>query len=168
MKKFFALFLICLAIASGPAFAGFGVQEDGVGEGEAGIINCSTDIDCDVSNNKVTVTVEGTRTQTGGTIDNSTIGATTPSTGIFTDVRVTAATPPLTPASQYLRVTHQYLVLYTYQASNRPASGAPAGSTLAVSNATGLADCGTAGGGSTYVVCSSSGTNWVPLTYKAA
>lgn len=54
MKKLL-LILMCLIFASGPAFAGFGVQEDGTGEGEAGKINVSTGLDVSVSNNTATI-----------------------------------------------------------------------------------------------------------------
>lgn len=161
MKKLI-LILMCLIFASGPAFAGFGVQEDGVGEGEAGIVNCSTDIDCAVSDNKVSVTLESA-------LDPATIGATTPGTGVFTQVQVTTTSPtPPTGSQQYTRISGLYLGLYTSSATQRPASGAPAGSVVAVTTANNLGDCGAAGGGTTYVVCSSDGTNWRTLSFKTA
>lgn len=56
MKKLI-LFVFCLALASGTAFAGFGTQEDGVYEGEAGIVNASTNLDSATDNNVQTLSV---------------------------------------------------------------------------------------------------------------
>ena len=50
------------------------------------------------------------------------------------------------------------LVTYTY--ATRPASGAPAGSLIAISDAANAGSCGTASGGSSFNVCVSDGTNW--------
>jgi len=57
MKK--VLFaLMGLLLASSTAFAGFGVQEDGTYEGEAGQVNASTDLDVSVASGVATFTLE--------------------------------------------------------------------------------------------------------------
>lgn len=59
------MFVFCLALASGTAFAGFGTQEDSVYEGEAGQINASTNLDSSVSGNVQTLAVSAAPTFTG-------------------------------------------------------------------------------------------------------
>lgn len=66
--------------------------------------------------------------------------------------------------AQYSRIHPLYLQMYVMQASLRPASAGPrAGTVVMISNANNTSDCGTAGGGSTFVVCVSSGSAWRAL-----
>lgn len=67
-------------------------------------------------------------------------------------------------SNQYTRIHPQYFQLYVYTASTKPASGAKSGTVVMVSNANANSDCGTTGGGSTFAVCVSDGTNWKPLS----
>lgn len=71
-----------------------------------------------------------------------------------------------TVVSQYSRIFPMYLQMYVWSASLRPASGLTAGRVVMINNATNSGDCGTAGGGSTFVVCASDGTLWKSLTFK--
>lgn len=71
--KHFLMFLFCLALASGQAFAGHGTQEDGAYEGEAGIINASTNLDSSVSGNVQTLAVSNAPTFSGDVTFNTTL-----------------------------------------------------------------------------------------------
>lgn len=69
-----------------------------------------------------------------------------------------------TVSAQYTQLNSMYIQLYAFQASLRPASGAPgAGTIIAINNANNTGDCGTAGGGSTYVICTNTGSSWRSL-----
>lgn len=67
-------------------------------------------------------------------------------------------------SSQYTILNSQYIQLYAIQASARPASGVGVGSIVVIANANNTGDCGTAGGGSSYAVCFSSGASWRNLS----
>jgi hypothetical protein len=139
MKKAtrFLLVLMCLAFAMPSAFAGFGTQEDGTYEGEAGKVNCSTDLDCSVTDGVWTVAMEAA-------IAPTTVAA----TGVVSGTQLTA--------SQYVKTAY-------YIDSTRPASGAPAGTIIVFGGGANKGDCGTAAGGSSFVVCVSDGTNWISI-----
>lgn len=88
----------------------------------------------------------------GVTIENSVIGAATPVAATFT-----------TATAVDVISTH-YLQMYSFGfASTRVASGAPAGSTIAIEDAAAIHDCGVTGGGSLFVICISDGTNWISI-----
>ena len=141
-KKFLAGFLIAVAIIPA-AYAAVDVRSS------AGTSVCTAE--------HIIFTNGTTPTCSGNT-------ATVVSNGAGTFTAITATSIVNTGVDKALQ---QYSTQYTrspvYQASVRPASGAPAGATLYVSNATSGTDCGTAGGGTTFRVCVSDGTNWKTL-----
>jgi hypothetical protein len=84
LTKFFAFFAAALLLSS-VSFADVTIKEDGVWKGQAEVVNVSTGLDVTVSpNDTANITANAAQAISGGTIDNSPIGATTPSTGAFT------------------------------------------------------------------------------------
>lgn len=146
-------------------FAAVGVKSAGSQLCTATDINFSTNTTATCDGSTATIVGSGTQTITGGTINGTTIGATTSAPGTFqTQVAVNQyASSASATVTTYQRIMYQYFLLYAYQASNRPASGAPAGAMIAIRNNNNIGDCGVAGGGTSYTVCSSDGTNWKPL-----
>lgn len=162
-RNFRVLALVILALfCVTNAFAAVGVKSAGTNLCTASDVNFSTNTTVTCDGSTATVVSSGTQTITGGTINGTTIGATSPAAGGFTSVTVTGTNPPI-GTTQYSKILPQYTILYAWTASAKPASGAPAGAVLAVSNANNQADCGATGGGTTFVVCVSDGTNWKSL-----
>lgn len=63
-------------------------------------------------------------------------------------------------------IAAQYIKTQYYIDSTRPASGAPVGSVIVKGGAANRGDCGVVAGGSSFAVCISDGTNWIPLTQQ--
>lgn len=121
------------------------------------------------------ITAAGAIVALTSTVTTSTVTTLTATTATITTAAITTLTAdtivvPTAPQAdnQYLKIQNQYLVLYAFRASNRPASGAPAGAVVAINNANSAADCGAGGGGSVFVVCVSDGTNWKSLKNSQA
>lgn len=161
-----AAFLI-LALTT-PAFAAVGVKSAGSNLCTAADVNFSTNTTVTCDGSTATVVGSPSQTITGGTIDGATIGQTTPAAINSTAIIVKQYTTALNAIETYQKIQYQYFLLYAYTASNRPASGAPAGAIVSVKNANSQADCGITGGGAVYVVCSSDGTNWKSLRSSQA
>jgi hypothetical protein len=144
IKKLFSAFLI-LALAFSYTGIGFAA------EGDSDFTNVVASGDVTVGDDlTVTDAVAAARV---------TVTGTTPGTN---NITVTTGV-----SNQYTKIKAQYTELYVYTASTKPASGAKAGTVVTVSNANNYGDCGTAGGGSTFVVCVSDGTNWKTLRSNA-
>lgn len=98
MKKVLIAGLIgfFMLLATGIGFAAVGLQEEGTKVGTVEKVNIVGDgVTATVSGNTGTLTFTGasaTPTVTGGTINGATIGATSPSSGVFTTLRATTST----------------------------------------------------------------------------
>lgn len=139
MKKYLAIFLaLMLAFSATPAFAGFGTNEDSTYEGEAGQINCSTDLDCSVSANVLTISLETALNPTG----SSTFGDADTDSNTF----------------------YGQLYMPYFAKTAKPASGLGRGMVV-LTTGTDRYDCGhgTTGAATTYTLCFSDGANWRAL-----
>jgi len=173
-KKFLAL-LMGLFLVSSSAYATLDFRDSGTKVGPFHKVNFNSG--CTVTANGGEAVINCvTAAITGGTIDGAVIGGVTPAAGTFTTLIATAGTidgniiggttavaGTFTTLTGTDIISTHYLQLYVTTSAFRPASGATAGSMLALSNANGVNDCGNAGGGSTFNVCVSDGTNWLDL-----
>lgn len=138
MKKIFALVAIFTFVAP-VAYASIQLSEDGVRKGQFHKLNLTDGLTTDRQGN---IGLDTDIDMNGGAIDNTVIGATTPTTGTFTIAYSTYYTRP----PYYSRLT-------------MIGSGAPAGSMI-VRGGPASKNCGIGGDGTTVYACISDGDNW--------
>ena len=138
MKKLFAL-LTLFAFLVAPAYASVQVSVDGTNQGQFKKVNLTDGL---TINDDGDVSLDTDLDIDGGTIDNTTIGATTATTGNFT----------IAYSSYYARLPY-------YSKLTMIGSGAPAGAIL-VRGGSADKNCGAGGDGTTIYECVSDGTNW--------
>jgi len=85
VKKVLSLIFVISLIAS-QAFGAVAVKDNNTYEGEATALNFGTGLDGTLSGSTYSVTPSGSQTITGGTIDDTAIGGTTPAAGSFTTI----------------------------------------------------------------------------------
>lgn len=88
VKKILGI-LVALILLIPPVSAQTVLQNAGTTVGKIKKLNCSTGTTCTESAGTGTIVVNGSQTITGGTINGATIGATSPSTSVFSTLRTT-------------------------------------------------------------------------------